>query len=227
VAILTGVFEQLGIERMELASGALREGVLYDLVGRLEHEDVRERSIQAMMQRCHVDSAQAQRVYDAAMALHAQAKDAWQLDSDTLIDTLRWAALLHEVGFAVSHTQFHKHGAYLLSNSDIAGFSRQEQDLVALLVRGHRRKIPLKLLAQREVEEQQPLLRLILLLRIAVLLHHGRYEDGLPEIALSAKGGELVLSFPTGWLQAHPLTLADLEQESQFFRRAGYLLKVS
>lgn len=226
VAILLGIFEQLGIERMEVASGALREGVLYDLVGRFEHEDVRERSIQAMMQRYHVDMSQAQRVHDAAMALYAQAKDSWQLDSDTLVDTLRWAALLHEVGFAVSHTRFQKHGAYLLSNSDIAGFSQQEQDLVALLIRGHRRKVPLKLLLQREEEEQQPLLRLMLLLRIAVLLHHGRYEDRLPEILLNAQGKVLTLAFPSGWLSGHPLTLADFDQECGFFKRAGYELVV-
>jgi len=227
VAILTGIFEQLGIERMEFSSGALREGVLYDLVGRFGHEDVRERSIVAMMKRHRVDQAQAQRVHDTAMSLHAQLSKSWQLDSDILVDTLHWAALLHEVGFAVSHAQFHKHGAYLLSHSDLSGFSKQEQELVALLVRSHRRKIPLAMFEERAVEERVPLLRLALLLRIAALLHHGRYDTALPDIRAKAGDVSLTLQFPDGWLDEHPLTRADIEQEQEFFRAAGYELNVS
>ena len=227
VAILTGIFEQLGIEKMAFSSGALREGVLYDLIGRFSHEDVRERSILAMMKRHRVDQAQAQRVHDTAMSLHAQVAKNWLLENDILVDTLRWAALLHEVGFAVSHAQFHKHGAYLVSHSDLSGFSRQEQDLVALLVRAHRRKIPLLLLEERVVEERVPLLRLALLLRIAALLHHGRYDTALPKIRAKAGDISLSLQFPEGWLDQQPLTRADFEQEQEFFRAAGYELNVS
>lgn len=227
VAILTGIFEQLGIERMEFSSGALREGVLYDLVGRFAHEDVRERSIVAMMKRHRVDQAQAQRVHDTAMSLHAQLSKSWQLGTDILTDSLHWAALLHEVGFSVSHAQFHKHGAYLLSHSDLSGFSKQEQELVALLVRSHRRKIPLAMFEERAVEERVPLLRLALLLRIAALLHHGRYDTELPNIRAKAGDVALTLQFPEGWLDEHPLTRADIEQEQEFFRAAGYELNVS
>ncbi|MEE4252101.1 MAG: exopolyphosphatase, partial [Alcanivoracaceae bacterium] len=147
-------------------------------------------------------------------------------DGDTLIDTLRWAALLHKVGFAVSHSQFHKHGAYLVSNSDLSGFSRQEQDLVALLVRSHRRKISLAAFAERQPEEQVPLLRLSLLLRISALLHHGRYDTALPDIRLRAGENTLALAFPSGWLKDHPLTQADFEQEQDFQRAVGYELTV-
>jgi exopolyphosphatase / guanosine-5'-triphosphate,3'-diphosphate pyrophosphatase len=226
VAILTGIFEQLGIERMEYSSGALREGVLYDLIGRFSHEDVRERSIQAMVKRHRVDMAQAIRVQDTAMMLHGQVSDDWTLGSDTLVDTLRWAALLHEVGFAVSHAQYHKHGAYLISHSDLSGFSKQEQELVALLVRSHRRKIPLPAFEERVVEERVPLLRLALLLRLAALLHHGRYDTALPDIVATVGPTELSLRFPSGWLAEHPLTQADFELEQEFFRATGYDLRV-
>ncbi|MFN3712309.1 MAG: exopolyphosphatase [Alcanivoracaceae bacterium] len=226
VAILTGIFEQLGIDRMEFSSGALREGVLYDLIGRFSHEDVRERSIQAMMKRHHVDAAQAARVQDTALMLHGQVSRDWSLGGDTLVDTLRWAALLHEVGFTVSHAQYHKHGAYLVSNSDLSGFSKQEQELVALLVRSHRRKIPLPAFEERVVEERVPLLRLALLLRLAALLHHGRYDTPLPQIIASVGDTTLSLRFPPGWLVEHPLTQADLELEQEFFRAAGYDLGV-
>lgn len=226
VAILNGIFEQLGIERMVVASGALREGVLYDLVGRFTHEDIRERSIQAMMQRHRVDVEQARRVHDTAMTLHAKVQKRWRLNGDTLVDTLRWAAQLHEVGFVVSHAQFHKHGAYLIQHSDMSGFSRQEQDLVALLVRGHRRKLPLNAFAERAEEEREPLLRLTLLLRLATLLHHGRQDKPLPDMRVEVTDTSLTLAFPRGWLTRHPLTLADLEQEQEFWRAAGYELQV-
>ena len=226
VAILTGVFLQLGIERMECSSGALREGVLYDLIGRFNEEDVRERSIQAMMQRHRVDAGQAQRVHDTAVSLHGQVQKAWALNDDALIDSLRWAALLHEVGYSVSHSQFHKHGAYLLTHSDLSGFSNQEQELLALLVRSHRRKLPLSGFSDLPEEERQPLLRLALLLRLAALLHHGRYDTPLAPIKVSAGDARLALKFPTGWLEEHPLTQADLEQEQEFWKSAGYELTV-
>jgi exopolyphosphatase / guanosine-5'-triphosphate,3'-diphosphate pyrophosphatase len=226
VAILTGIFEQLEIDQMAFSSGALREGVLYDLIGRFSHEDVRERSIQAMMQRHHVDQAQAQRVKDTAMMLHEQVRKPWRLGADTLVDSLRWAALLHEVGFSVSHAQFHKHGAYLLTHSDLSGFSRQEQALVALLIRSHRRKISQPLFDARDESERAPLLRLTFLLRLAAVLHHGRYDTPLPVIKARADDTSLTLGFPKGWLSEHPLTRADLEQEQEFFRSVGYDLTV-
>jgi len=226
VAILTGVFLQLGIDRMEYSSGALREGVLYDLIGRFNEEDVRERSIQAMMQRHRVDVGQAQRVHDTAVSLHGQVQKAWALSDDILIDSLRWSALLHEVGYSVSHSQFHKHGAYLLTHSDLSGFSNQEQELLALLVRSHRRKIPLSGFAELPEEERQPLLRLALLLRLAALLHHGRYDTPLAPIKVSASDSRLALKFPVGWLEEHPLTQADFEQEQEFWSSVGYELTV-
>ncbi|MDX1805078.1 MAG: exopolyphosphatase, partial [Alcanivorax sp.] len=148
LSILYGIFEQLELAHMEVSSGALREGLLYDLLGRFGHEDVRERSIQALMNRHHVERSQAERVCATAELLYRQVAGDWRIDDDALLDTLRWGALLHEVGLAVSHSQFHKHGAYLVTNSDLPGFSRQEQQAVALLVRGHRRKVPLSLLQE-------------------------------------------------------------------------------
>lgn len=226
LAILYGIFEQLGIEQMEVSSGALREGLLYDLVGRFAHEDVRERSIQALMNRNHVERSQAERVCETACNLYRQVAADWGLENDELADTLRWGALLHEVGLAVSHSQFHKHGAYLVTNSDLPGFSRQEQQAVAVLVRGHRRKIPLSALSDLPEDEQTPLLRLCLVLRLSARLHHARCDEPAPAITIKAKDTTLTLQFPAGWLEEHPLTLADLEQEQDYFRAAGYELKL-
>ncbi|MCC4309761.1 MAG: exopolyphosphatase [Alcanivorax sp.] len=226
LAILLGIFEQLGLERMQFSNGALREGLLYDLLGRFSHEDVRERSIQALMNRHHVERAQAERVWATARGLYEQAAPVWRLEDDAALDTLRWGALLHEVGLAVSHSQFHKHGAYLVSNSDLPGFSRQEQQGVALLVRGHRRKLPLSALNECPEDEQTRWLRLCLILRLACRLHHARNDGPVPALGLAVDGQALTLSFPEGWLVEHPLTLADLEQEQEYFQAANYTLTV-
>jgi len=185
---------------------------------------VRERSIQALMNRHHVERAQAERVWATARGLHEQVAPVWQLEDDAALDTLRWGALLHEVGLAVSHSQFHKHGAYLVSNSDLPGFSRQEQQGVALLVRGHRRKLPLSALADCPEDEQSRWLRLCLILRLACRLHHARNDGPVPALGLAVDGEALTLSFPEGWLAEHPLTLADLEQEQEYFQAANYSL---
>lgn len=226
VAILTGIFEQLELSTLEVSNGALREGLLYDLLGRLEHEDVRERSIQALMNRHHVDTQQAQRVAATAADFFRQVGGEWGLADAELADILRWGALLHELGLAVSHSQFHKHGAYLIQNSDLPGFSRQTQQRIALLVRTHRRKISLAALEELPQEDQLPILRLSLLLRLAARLHHARSEEPLPHTLLTARESLLVLTFPPGWLDEHPLTRADLEQEKYFFATAGLSLRV-
>lgn len=227
LAILTGIFKQLSIDTMTVSTGALREGLLYDQIGRLSHEDVRDRSIQALMTRQHVDQGQAQRVQQTAARFLEQTAADWQLEEPLHEDALRWASLLHEIGMSVSHSQFHKHGAYLVENSDLPGFSRQEQQLVALLVRGHRRRVSQDLFKALPSDDQVPGLRLCLLLRLAARLHHARTEDTTLPAKLSASGSTLTLGFPNDWLSAHPLTQADLEQEQAYFAAAGYQLIIS
>lgn len=223
VAILLGIFRQLGLASMEISPGALREGLLYDLVGRAEEEDVRERSLSGLMERYRVDRAQAMRVAASADGLWLQVAEQLGLEAETWRDALRWAAMIHEVGLAVSHTQFHKHGAYLISNSDLPGFSRQEQQILALLVRGHRRKIPVAVFEQTLADPAERLacLHLCLLLRLAIRLHHARNDQALPSPELKIKAGQFWLAFPDGWIEDHPLTCADFEEEQGFFAAAG------
>jgi exopolyphosphatase/guanosine-5'-triphosphate,3'-diphosphate pyrophosphatase len=226
LAILRGLFDQFDLEEMAVSTGALREGLLYDLLGRFQHEDVRERTVVAMMRRYGVDPEQGRRVADTAEQLRRGVAADWALDDDHA-DALRWAGQLHELGLAVSHSQFHKHGAYLLTYSDMPGFSREDQQALAFLVRGHRRKLPLSALAELPDEDQPPLLRLCLLLRLAVRLHHAR-RDGVPE-GLTPRAGPrgLELAFPEGWLAEHPLTRANLEEEQTYWRAANYELELT
>ncbi len=225
LAILVGLFDMLGIENLRVADGALREGLLYDLLGRLTDEDARARSVRAMEARFHVDGAQAERVEATALAFLRQVRADWKLDEPLAELVLRWAARLHEVGLDIAHSHYHKHGAYLLQHADLPGFPREEQLLLATLVGSHRRKLNVPQLEDLMPPWHLKAEFLIVLLRLAVLLHRGRGPRALPEIELRPKGRSLDCMFPKGWLEAHPLTAADLEQEAEFLRGAGFRLR--
>jgi exopolyphosphatase / guanosine-5'-triphosphate,3'-diphosphate pyrophosphatase len=226
LAILEAVFEGLRIESMRAAAGALREGVLYDLLGRIHHEDVRDRTIRAFAKRHHVDEEQASRVERTALAFLASAARPWRLRGDDASHLLSWAARVHEVGLSVAYAGHHKHGAYLVRNSDMPGFSRPDQEVLAAIVRCHRRKLDRKAFAALAPALRRPALRLCLLLRLAVRLHHSRAAGGAPRAKLSAHGRHLTLRFPKGWLDRHPLTRADLRAESAELDAAGIELVV-
>ena len=227
LAILIEVFDMLGVGAMRVADGALREGLLYDLLGRLTDEDARSRSVRAMEGRFHVDVAQADRVEATALAFLRQARDGWRLDDPLAEQMLAWAARLHEIGLDISHSHYNRHGAYLLQHADMPGFPREEQQLLAALVGSHRRKLSLD-----HVEDLIPPWHLkaeflIVLLRLAVLLHRDRGPRALPEIDLRVKGRSIDVEFPKGWRDNHPLTAADLEQEIEYLQSAGFKLRVS
>lgn len=225
VAILAATFVSLGIERLRAADGALREGLLYDLLGRMRHEDVRDRTIDGLCTRYHVDSEHGRRVERTVCDLLAQVAPRWQLNREDDANMLGWAARLHEVGLTIAHSQYHKHGAYLIANTDMPGFSRQEQELLAALVRGHRRKFPAAVFRELPRAVSLTAARLAMILRLAVLLHRARSRRPLPPLTLTATGKTLRLSFPPGWLAEHPLTQADLAQEAEYLNAAGMRLK--
>ena len=215
VAILIATFEALQIERMLIAQGALREGLLYDLLGRIHHDDVREAAVQAMAKRYQVDMQHAARVEAVAQRLLEQLAADWKLGHPMYRTWVHWAATLHEVGLLIAHSQYHKHGAYLIQHSDLAGFSMRDQLLLATLVRGHRRKLPRDELAALPKTLEEPARRLILVLRLAVLLRRDRADVPTPEVVAKAGGNQLQLRFPDGWLDAHPLSFADLMEEQK------------
>lgn len=226
LAILAEILGILGIEQLRVADGALREGLLYDLVGRLTDEDARVLSVRAMQARYHVDMLQAQRVESTALAFLGQSQAAWGLDDPFAALVLSWAARLHEIGLDVSHSHYHKHGAYLLEHADLPGFPQEEQRILASLVGSHRRKPHFEQLQDLAPPWHLKVEFLIVLLRLAVLLHRGRSTVALPKIGLLAKARSLEISLPRGWLEDHPLTAADLENEAEQLKSAGFRLKV-
>jgi exopolyphosphatase / guanosine-5'-triphosphate,3'-diphosphate pyrophosphatase len=226
LAILFALFEALDIERMQATSGALREGVIQDLLGRLHHRDVREATVRDLMARYHVDIEHAGRVRDAALSLLTQAAGPWQLTDPDDAVLLGWAADLHEIGMDISHSQYQKHGGYLLRYMDMPGFSSWDQRQLAALVRAHRRKFPAND-PSFAGSERMRLIRLTVLLRLAVLLHRDRGHRPLPYIGLEADEEHLLVSLPTAWIRRHPLTRLDLDQEAGLLAAIPLRLAVS
>ena len=225
LAILEAIFDALHLQRMDHCEGALREGVLYDLLGRHHHEDVRERTLSSLMERYHVDLEQAARVERKALHALEQVAGAWGLQDEIWRDLLSWAAKVHEIGLDIAHYHYHKHGAYLIEHSDLSGFSREDQHMLALLVRGHRRNIPKDKFAEFGAHGQK-LIRLCVLLRFAILFHHIRGTQEMPQVVLHAAANSFDVVFPDGWLENNQLTQADFEQEAQWLARVGVALNV-
>jgi exopolyphosphatase/guanosine-5'-triphosphate,3'-diphosphate pyrophosphatase len=227
LAILAELFVALRIDKLGVSDGALREGLLYDLLGRLKHEDARERSVRAMGARYHVDEAQARRVATTAATLLQQCAEDWPLKIPFPERILDWAARLHEIGLDISHDGFQRHGAYIAQNADMPGFPRAEQRLLAYLIENQRHELGRRLQPELPRAWREPGLRLAMLLRLAVLLNRSRSKSDLPPIRIKAAERSLQLSFDAAWLQTNPLTVADLERERGYLQSVGYELSFS
>ena len=222
VAIMTAIFAELGIEHMTYSEGALRLGVLYDLLGRFHHHDMRDATVQQFMRRYQVDIRQAERVERTAMELLGQLirVDLPEYESD--VRFLRWAVALHEIGISIAHGGFHKHGAYILSFADMPGFSKKDQERLALLVLGQRgklEKLPL-------TPASDMVWRLIFCLRLSALLHRSRDDQPLPLIFVKALSAGFQVELQTEWLLANPLSAAALAEEALNWQRIGSAFRV-
>jgi exopolyphosphatase/guanosine-5'-triphosphate,3'-diphosphate pyrophosphatase len=209
LAIMLAAFTELGIERMPVSDGALRHGVLYDLLGRVQHRDMREATVSQFMRRYHVDAAQAERVRTLALRIFDAISQAdSEPESDRLL--LDWAARLAEIGLSVAHAQYHKHSAYILSNADMPGFSRMEQQRLARVVLAHRGKLGKM---QDEGLEGRDW-TLVFALRIAALVLRNRTDARFPLLRVAGDDAGYALDLPQAWLEENPLAAAALETET-------------
>ncbi len=224
VAVLYAAFKVLEIDSMNASDSALREGVIYDLQGRFRHEDVRQRTINHLLKQYHVDGRQADEVRKTLLKIYDQVKQQWSITQFDSEHTLEWAALLHEIGLSIAHNQYHKHGAYIIENSDLPGFSRQEQHRLALLIRAQRRKFPKQEFKSLSSGCGQSVIYLAILLRLSILLHRDRSENALPELKVIAKNQKLTFKFPEDFFDKHPLTLVDLEMEGDYLKAIKFSL---
>ena len=215
IAILKALFDQLKIDCVHVGDAALKEGLLYDSIGRLGDQDSRFGTVKNLQEQYKVDVDHAERVAQTAVALWRQI-DGPQLPRVSRTKILKWAAQLHEIGMSISHSSHHHHGYYILRNSDLAGFGRYEQYILANLVRAQRKSLYEDKFEEMDEQTMTALTPLIVCLRLAILLH--RRREGLDIVpGLDKQDGEYRLKFPKKWLAAHPLTLAGLEQEQKYY----------
>ena len=216
-AIMAGLFAELGIEQMDVAETAMREGILYDLLGRFHKQDMREATVDEFMRRYHIDTQQAARVKRVA---HKLLSASGSPADENALRFLDWAARLHEIGLSVSHGGYHRHSGYILENADMPGFSRTEQARLALLARAQRGalvKVPE--FAEGRVSESDRLL--VWLLRQAVILCRSRAEPRLPDVKVDLTGKRIRLELPEGWLERRPLTQRALDEDAVHWHAVG------
>ena len=221
LAIIIAIFESLKIEEMTVSDGALREGLLYDMLGRINHEDVRYRSVQDLMKRFNIDIEHATRVRNTAIHCFKQVRKDWNLIKKRKL-TLGWAADLHELGLSITHDKHHLQGGHILKHADIPGFARRRQYWLSVMVQLHRKSPDMELLETLAEDERQTILYLTILLRLSVLLHRSRQEiEILPQVEGSSDSLHLSCSRD---LKNQALIEADLLQEKEWLKDIGFKL---
>jgi exopolyphosphatase / guanosine-5'-triphosphate,3'-diphosphate pyrophosphatase len=223
LAIMIAAFDALGLEAIKVSEGALRHGVLYDLLGRVQHRDMREATVAQFMRRYHVDAAQAERVKALALKIYDALTPGADREDDPDRLMLEWAARLAETGLSIAHAAYHKHSAYVLSNADMPGFSRMEQARLARMVLAHRGKL-------RKVQDAgfEPTdWRLVFALRLASLILRSRTDAKLPFLRVAADPGGFAIDLPQSWLDENPLSADALDAEASHWKSVDMKLEVS
>ncbi len=223
LAIIKALFDSLEFQTIQASSGALREGIVYDLSGRLHHNDIRRRSIDKLVKQFEIDISHSKRV-------KATIDDLINLSniklSESQHELLNWAAQLHELGLNISHSHFEKHAAYIISHADMPGFSTQEQLKLSVIVASLRRKIKKEWLQKLSSKQQVKLLPLIVIFRAATLLNRPRTDDNIPLESITLDDKSIEIKFQNDWLNNHPLTFEDLESEKKYLKNLGIKLKL-
>ena len=225
VSVLRAVFDVLGIEQMQAAQGALRHGVLYDLLDREQDvTDLRSTSVERLANKFDADALQAKRVSRVAQHLFLMTCSGLSVaDSERIQRKLQWAAQLHEIGSQISHSDYHKHGAYILDNADAPGFALSELHRLSQLVLGHRGK-----LRKLEIDfEDRLFVQQLLCLRIAVILCHARRDPDLKGLQLEAGSDPaklFVLTYRPGWADAFPQSAHLLREEVLAWQKTPWTL---
>lgn len=225
LAIAYATFKTLKIEQMTVSDGALREGLIQDLLGRIYDHDVRFTTTQTLTERYHTDQRQAARIKETIRYIFDNAKTQLPFVHDeNSLQFINWAADLHEIGQDIAHSQYHKHSSYVIENGDLAGFSKQDQLLLAAIIRSHRRKFSFSRFINLPAPWNQHAPYLTLILRLAVLLRRNRHDETLPEFTIHLGKTSMILKFPEGWLAQSPLTHADLALEADYLKDADFNL---
>jgi exopolyphosphatase / guanosine-5'-triphosphate,3'-diphosphate pyrophosphatase len=223
LAIMIAAFDALGLESVKVSEGALRHGVLYDLLGRVQHQDMREATVAQFMRRYHIDAAQADRVKNLSLTIYDALAPLNEKEDDPDRVMLEWAARLAETGLSIAHAAYHKHSSYVLSNADMPGFSRMEQARLARLVLAHRGKLGKVQDAGFDGADW----KLVFALRLAALILRSRSDAKLPFLRVAADAGGFAIDLPQSWLEDNPLSADALDAEAGHWKAVGMKLEVN
>jgi exopolyphosphatase/guanosine-5'-triphosphate,3'-diphosphate pyrophosphatase len=225
VAIAYATFKTLDIDQMSVSDGALREGLIHDLLGRLYDHDIRSATVQTLAKRYHTDENHANRVKNTVNIIIGQLRKSCMFPDNAELNLfLDWACDLHEIGHDIAHSQYHKHSAYIIEHGDLAGFTKTDQSVLATIVRYHRRKFSGNKFDDLPAPWHQQAAIATIVLRLAVVLHRNRQDVHLPNFTINLSRHKIELRFPNDWLLKSPLTHADLSQEADYLKSAGYKL---
>lgn len=224
VVIVYATFKTLNIEQMTVSDGALREGLIYDLLGRIYDHDIRSQTSKMIAARYHTDHNHAEQIKETIHYMVDQLQEHPCFhDNPASLQFLEWAADLHEIGFEIAHSHYHKHSAYIIENGDLAGFSKQDQLLLSKLVRSQRKKLSLERFNELPAPWKQYAPIMSIVFRLATLLHRNRHNTR-PDFRISINMNDITLKFSENWLEQAPLTQADLEQEIVYLKEAKFNL---
>ncbi|MGR5154496.1 guanosine-5'-triphosphate,3'-diphosphate diphosphatase [Photobacterium swingsii] len=223
LSILIALFESLNIDTMTLAGGALREGMVYEMMSQMRHHDVRERTLNSVQRRFQLDAIHADNVANTAMTLLTSCKNEWPLEQQAPC-LLHASSTLHEIGASIEFKKSGEHAAYLINHIDLPGFTRAQKHLIAELLRRHREI--LTSLPEQHALSASSATRILRLLRLAVIICHRRDHLHQPVVTLTAQDNNLTLSLPSAWLASNPLTNAELQQEANRQTDMGWPLHI-
>ncbi len=229
LAVLQAVFDLLQIDEMHAAQGALRHGALYDLIEREGMHDVRSSMVDWLAQRFGTDKLQAERVSRTAQhmlkALIPASSDMPSAERQRYLQKLLWACQLHEIGMRISHSDYHKHGAYILDNTDLQGFTLDELHRLSQLVLGHRGKLR-KL--ESELEEAS-FVQQLMALRVAVILCHARRDPDLSGLSVvcDLQRRTAQLTMEADWAELWPQSAHLLREETSAWLKTDWTFQIN
>lgn len=227
LAILHAIFTQLGIHRLHLSDGALREGLLYEMLDSPEDIGIRTRTINSLAQRFHIDTKHAERVKKQAQTLFFNLQTQWKLNNQDDLPLLNAACDLHEIGLLLSFKRHQEHGAYIIKNLDLPGFNSDEKQLLAALILQYKENVQPDLLKKQRLMPYEKALSLLIILRISVILCRRRKDDALPQYKTSINQTHISLGLPQAWLNTHPLIFDELLQENEHLKCVSFSLSAS
>lgn len=227
LAILIALFQQFSIQELTLSSGALREGLLYEMLPNSHTTNIRQRTIHALSQRFHIDQQHADSVKRQIRTLFTQLKNPWSLPNGNALALLLASGDLHEIGLLLEYKYHQQHSAYILSHADLAGFSQSDRQLLVSLVTLYKGDINQTLIKQQSAIDPESAIKLLIILRLAVKLCRRRKDDKLPRYHIQLNDKTLHLSLPKTWLMQHALIRDELKQENDHIARLGYRLHIN